>query len=94
MNKPESVRMLRRLYAVRDDKQCEFNAPCSMPNDAVASRAFGDVLSDANHPVSRHAADYSIWYIGSYDAESGELVADVPPYIVARAADFKEVSNG
>ena len=55
MNKPESIPMLRRVYAVRDDKQNEYNTPVLIPNDAVASRSFGDMIStDKNSLIAQH----------------------------------------
>ena len=89
MNKPESIPMLRRVYAVRDDKQNEYNTPVLIPNDAVASRSFGDMIStDKNSLIARHPGDYSLWFLGTFDAERGIFSQDEKPYVVARASDF------
>ena len=83
------VQMLRRLYAVRDDKQMEFNAPVVLPNDAVASRTFGDYVNkDKSSPLYAHAGDFSFWFLGSFDAETGAFVTDEDAHIVCRASDF------
>lgn len=92
---PEQVAnnvVLRRVYAVRDDKQKEFNPPVIISNDAVASRTFGDMLNqDKNSIMYKHAGDFSLWYLGDFDVERGTFINHVGgAYIVCRASDFIE----
>ena len=84
-----TITMARRLYAIRDDKQQEFNPPVVIPNDAVASRTFGDYVNkDKSSMLYVHAGDFSFWYLGSYDAETGLFITDEAAHIICRASDF------
>lgn len=86
---PNKVKCLRRLYAIKDDKQREFNAPVVMANDAVAARTFGDYVNqDAKSPLHLHAGDFSFWYLGSFDIEDGSFDFSEDAHIVCRASDF------
>ncbi len=86
------VKMNKRVYSVRDDRMKTYGQLVFIENDQVASRAFGDlVTSDAKSLMNMHPADFSLWYLGLFDSESGVFSCDENPYIVARASDF--VSN-
>jgi hypothetical protein len=84
-----TVAMVKRVYAIRDDKMREYQSPVLIVNDAVASRSFGDLLSqDRNSPMVKHAGDFSLWYLGDFNAESGLFSSKEEPHIVCRASDF------
>ena len=83
------VKMNKRVYSVRDDRMKTYGSLVFIENDNVASRAFGDlVLSDSKSLMHMHPADFSLWYLGNFDAETGIFACDENPYIVARASDF------
>lgn len=77
-----------KLYAIRDKKAGTYNAPCVFDNDAVAIRAFGDVVlkSDGNL-IASHPSDFQIVALGSFDRESGALVQSVEDIIVLADGD-------
>lgn len=83
------VKMRRRVYSVRDDRMKTYGQLVFIENDSVASRAFGDlVLSDNKSLMATHPADFSLWYLGEFDAETGIFSCEEKPYIIARASDF------
>lgn len=83
------VPMVKRIYAIRDDKMREFQSPVLIANDAVASRTFGDMLAqDKNSPMVKHAGDFSLWYLGEFNAETGAFSSIEETHIVCRASDF------
>lgn len=92
----ESVPLVRKLYAIRDDRMKQFLPPVLLENDAVATRMFGDVVGrkDANNLVANHPEDFSLWYIGDIDLCTGAVVQDTDAIgIICRASDFV-VSEG
>lgn len=67
--------MLIRLYSVYDRVASVYADPFSSPNDATAARAF--TLAQASPDTMLYASpqDYQLWYIGSLDNSSGELLS-------------------
>lgn len=78
--------MIISLYSVHDALN-GFGAPSLQNNDAAAMRSFAEVFKDVYSPT-----DYSLWKIGSFDTESGEIFPDVP-VVVCRATDFVKGEN-
>ena len=85
-----SLTITKRVYSIRDDKMREFQSPVLIVNDAVASRSFGDLLTqDKNSPMVRHPGDFSLWYLGDFDLETGSFdTTHEDAHVVCRASDF------
>lgn len=81
--------MIISIYSIQDALN-GFGSPTLQNNDAAAYRSFAEVFKDVYSPQ-----DYSLWKLGSFDTETGELIPEVPS-IVCRATDFVkgEKENG
>lgn len=89
--------MLYKVFSVFDSKACFFGQPFVDQKEASATRAFGDAVlsTDPNNMFGKHAEDYSLFLIGEFDNESGELIATVPPQNLLTASAVKSIrSNG
>lgn len=77
--------MLIRLYSVYDRVACVFGDPFVSVNDSTACRSFGFAQSSPESMLSVCPSDYQLWYIGSMDNISGEILCfdDFEPYKVA-----------
>ena len=73
--------MIYPIYSIQD-ALVGFQSPTLMNNDAFAMRAFKENFEDV-----KNAADYSLWKIGDFDTETGELIVCIP-YIICRATDI------
>lgn len=73
--------MIYAIYSI-NDALTGFASPTLQNNDAAAMRSFAEVFKDVFSP-----ADYSLWKIGNFDTDTGEIIPDVPT-IVCRATDF------
>lgn len=71
--------MLIRLYSIYDRVARVYSDPFVSVNDATASRTFTLALS--NHETLRFTCpeDYQLWYLGSMDNNSGEILSSDPP---------------
>lgn len=78
--------MIFNIYAVRDEL-LGFGAPVIRDNDAVAVRAFDNDVNFDNSPYAKHPNDYSLFHIGEFDTDSGDITASTPRF-VATASDF------
>ena len=82
--------MDKPLYALRDDKAKLFNPPFTAPNDQVATRQFGDVVTSREpNLITAHPGDFSLHFIGSFNETTGVLTpVDGGTVILARGSDF------
>lgn len=77
--------MIRNMYAVKDDLQ-GFLAPVSDVNDEVAVRNFLFMVRNSKEMIS-NAADFSLFYVGTFDTDSGLLDPVLPPVFLCRGTD-------
>lgn len=75
--------MIISLYSINDALN-GFGPPTLQNNDSAAMRSFAEAFKDVYQP-----ADYSLWKVGMFDTETGEIIADIPT-VVCRATDFKK----
>ena len=77
------------IYAIRDKKAEAFHTPFFSPNHATAIRSFETIAQEQGHHINMHPEDYSLWYVGEWDADHG-LVEGLPEsQPIAQAIDFK-----
>lgn len=67
--------MLIRLYSVYDRVARIYADPFSSPNDGTAARSFTLAQSSPESMLYAAPQDYQLWYIGSLDNASGELLS-------------------
>lgn len=70
------------VYAVHDVKAGTFMTPFFMQSNGAAIRSFFDAVKDTNHPISKHPEDYTLFHVGTWDDDSGQLVGIVPEAMV------------
>lgn len=81
-----------KLYSVYDEKASCYGNPFSSVSDGVAMREFGDAVSNTSNrnPLNEHASDFVLYAVGTFDERSGELVSEIPRFLV-RGSDFIEL---
>lgn len=70
--------MILGVYAMQDAR-VGFLTPTVESNDAVAMRNFEHGLLASQSVLRTHAADFSLYKIGTYDSDTGLLSPLVPP---------------
>lgn len=70
--------MKRHVYTVLDCKAASYSRPLVEDSDASAVRMIASVIRDGDNMMSRYPGDYSLWCIGEWDDQSGELTAHKP----------------
>lgn len=79
--------MLIYAYSVFDKKAQTYNTPFFCKNDAVALRAFEDLVTDTRTTVGTHPEDYSLYLCGIFDDERGGFGEGAPAYVIAEASE-------
>lgn len=81
--------MIIKLFAVFDSKAALFGQPFSDQQEGSAIRNFSDAVNDASNPNNmwnRHPEDFSLFQVGEFDNNSGELIPTVPKSLVTASA--------
>lgn len=68
--------MKTNIYAIRDLNADYFMQPMFMRTDAEAKRAFQVAVSNPDSLLSQFPSQFDLWYIGSYDDATGEILND------------------
>lgn len=70
--------MKHEIFSVYDSAAQAFLQPFFAPSLGSALRSLTDAVNDPKHEFSRHAGDYTLFKLGSFDDNSG-LVDSAPP---------------
>lgn len=67
-----------QMFSVYDSKAAAYLPPFHSQTIATAIRAFEGAVRDEASPFHTHAADYTLFCIGSFDESTGILTAAEP----------------
>lgn len=81
--------MKLNLYAVLDEKAQAFGSMFFRKRHEEAKRYFGDAVIDPKTILHQHPQDFSLYYLGVLNDETGLVTAVTPIEFVARASEFK-----
>lgn len=82
--------MLFQLYAIKDRSVEAFQPMSCCRAEGEALRAFHDALSNPqNGVIHKHPDDFDLWYLGTYDDQTGHISAEQP----RKVADGKTFSQ-
>lgn len=70
--------MIHQVFSIRDSKADAWLQPFFSPNQATAMRSMREHLSDPSQHLAKHAEDFNLFVVGSYDDGDGTLTG-VPP---------------
>lgn len=81
--------MRYNLCAVLDAKLGEYAAPFTVRKTGEAIRSFGDAVAqpDPNNNMHKHPEDFTLWHVGDYESDTGEVI-NVVPRILASASEY------
>lgn len=84
--------MKLNVYAIYDKAVNAYMRPFVMQADGQAIRVFSDMAVDADHEISKHPEDYSLFRIGEFDGNTGALVGS-EPRCIGRAHELAAASR-
>ena len=65
--------MRLNIYTIFDSASGAYIRPFYAQSDGQALRSFTDISQDADHEIGKHPEDYSLFRIGTYDDNKGQL---------------------
>lgn len=79
------------MYAVFDTKSQLFGMPHFQKSDGVAIRSFSTACESPETELNKYPSDFSLYHIGTFHVETGELVPATPRQI-CNASEFVKPS--
>lgn len=71
-----------RIYAVKDELTATFLQPVFVEKEDEILRIFTYQIN--NTPIWKdNASDFSLYYLGNFDSDSGTIIADIPKKIIS-----------
>lgn len=77
-----------QVAAIHDSKAEAWLTPMFFLSKGQAARSFTDVINDPQSEFSRHPDDYALFSIGTFNSQTGELIA-TNPVIILHGANAK-----
>lgn len=82
--------MLLKVFSIRDTAAEAYNQPFFMLTQAEAIRIFTNMANDPESNISKHSSDYHLYYLGTYDNQTGYFSQDKEILNIGRADSFKK----
>lgn len=79
---------MHHVVCVRDLAAETFGRIFTVHHPAQAVRSFTDEVNNPESEVGRHAEDYELWSVGTFDDSSGKLTSNAAR--IVRAIDLKK----
>jgi hypothetical protein len=70
--------MIQKAYAVYDTQVKAYLNPYYQHEDGAAIRMFRNACNDKTHAFGQNPADYTLFYIGTYEDKTGQHAAEPP----------------
>lgn len=67
---------MKNLFAVKDELE-GFGSPIVASNKAKAMLIFGDEIQHPDSMLNKHPENYSLYALGQYNEETGEIISKV-----------------
>ena len=70
--------MIYQAFSVRDAKTAIMHPPLFKATEGEAKRDFHALVNDPQSLPGKYPGDYSLWHVGAFDGDSGELTHMTP----------------
>lgn len=80
--------MIHRIFTVYDVMAGAYLPPFFLRTDGEAKRAFEDCIRAPEHRFNAHPEQYTLFFHGEYDDESGDFTLTEAPQALGNGLDF------
>ena len=84
--------MIKRVYSLLDVKSGVYANPVVYLRDGQAVRDFQALCSDQGCLVGRYPSDFCLYFVGTFDDETGSFSSE-KPCLISCGSDFKVVEK-
>ncbi len=85
--------MIKKMYSLYDVKSEFYGAPVLFHGDEDAKRGFQGIFQNPGSMFATYPEDYRIFCIGSFNDNSGEVVAEQPTRLVCELKSLDRVRD-
>ena len=85
--------MIYKVYAIYDRALEAYTSPMFFRANGEALRAFMDEAARADSKINVHPEDFAIWFVGTWNEDTGELLGLEEPMLLARAYDLEPMKE-
>lgn len=85
--------MKLKMYSIRDQKSEIFNVPFYKQTHGEAERDFRTLVNDQKSQVNIYPEDFDLYYIGTYDDNSGIVEPLKTPEFIIKAVNVKQQNS-
>lgn len=87
--------MIKSIYVMRDQKSGVYGSPITHYTDATITRDISSALKSDKPTMDfqQYPSDFDLYKIGSFDTDSGKIIANDPIHVIALAS-LQEVKIG
>jgi hypothetical protein len=83
---------VQKMYAVYDVKSGLYFSPHFLQSDGVAIRSFSTACEDTQTEFNKFPEDFSLFHIGSFNTENGEIIPEQPKQICTASEFVKKLT--
>lgn len=80
--------MILKVFTIYDSKLEAFMQPFFMQSKGAAIRAFTDTVNDRSTQFNKHPSDFTLFEIGEYDDQKGNLANYTSKNSLGLAVEF------
>lgn len=80
--------MIQKLFAIRDQKSETYNIAFIVNTHGEAEREFVTLINTPNAKANKFPEDFDLYYIASYDLNTGKLNPESSPQHVVKGVDL------
>lgn len=74
--------MILEMYTVLDRAVKAYLQPFYVRSRGEALRSFSDTVNQKDHQFNKHAADYSLWFLGVFDDGDASIKTQEPVRVI------------
>lgn len=82
--------MIKLIFTIYDSKAETYMDPFCAKTKGEAVRMFTDTCNDPNHQFYRHAEDYTLFHLGTYDDNQATHDLLATPVALGIAIEFRQ----
>lgn len=77
-----------KMFSIRDSKGAIYNQPMFARSHGEAERAFQTEAQNTNSMINKFPEDFDLFFIGTYDDQTGKVDPLPTPQHIVKAADL------
>lgn len=80
---------MQLIFVVFDSKAEAWGKPFFLQSVGLAKRGFTEAANDASSEICKYAEDFSLWQLGTFDEQTGDLQRLPVPVSIELAINVK-----